>query len=375
MNPDKVLTVQPPDSLEIIDDEVEIKKTLNRKTTTFDTPNSTPPSNENEATHDQNKNKEKHTTTDVITLKSPILPESNNTMTQPTIEVATAAVIVNNRITTPVTLQIRPTKGSTNINVLKAHQKIFSAMKLIDPTLKIITFQNETIDSTDQFLSSALEYTSKFKEIHEDIKSSRVYISHKIESTIPLGDIKYGNKQQLSSIFDTLVTNNAYLSLNKFCTHKEHSIGFFTHINPKVALRNNFRNAIQDELMWIDLNDEECAPMIHQIKDSSGENTIQQKIVIPVFDLHNKEIGDGNGNERVTTYTYEIRTPSNNANMLKNLLCKISNEGNSNLRFIPYGIQSLSKEGTMKTITLQHNMFLQNMAIVPIINIKDSNKE
>ena len=271
MNPDKVLTVQPPDSLEIIDDEVEIKKTLNRKTTTFDTPNSTPPSNENEATHDQNKNKEKHTTTDVITLKSPILPESNNTMTQPTIEVATAAVIVNNRITTPVTLQIRPTKGSTNINVLKAHQKIFSAMKLIDPTLKIITFQNETIDSTDQFLSSALEYTSKFKEIHEDIKSSRVYISHKIESTIPLGDIKYGNKQQLSSIFDTLVTNNAYLSLNKFCTHKEHSIGFFTHINPKVALRNNFRNAIQDELMWIDLNDEECAPMIHQIRDSSGK--------------------------------------------------------------------------------------------------------
>ena len=194
MNPDKVLTVQPPDSLEIIDDEVEIKKTLNRKTTTFDTPNSTPPSNENEATHDQNKNKEKHTTTDVITLKSPILPESNNTMTQPTIEVATAAVIVNNRITTPVTLQIRPTKGSTNINVLKAHQKIFSAMKLIDPTPKIITFQNETIDSTDQFLSSALEYTSKFKEIHEDIKSSRVYISHKIESAIPLGDIKYDNK-------------------------------------------------------------------------------------------------------------------------------------------------------------------------------------
>ena len=195
MNPDKVLTVQPPDSLEIIDDEVEIKKTLNRKTTTFDTPNSTPPSNENEATHDQNKNKEKHTTTDVITLKIPILPEANNTKAQRTIEVAMAAVIVNNRITTPVTLQIRPTKGSTNINVLKAHQKIFSAMKLIDPTLKIITFQNETIDSTDQFLSSALEYTSKFKEIHEDIKSSRVYISHKIESTIPLGDIKYGNKQ------------------------------------------------------------------------------------------------------------------------------------------------------------------------------------
>ena len=87
-------------------------------------------------------------------------------------------------------------------------------MKLIDPTLKLITFQNETIDTTDQFPSSALEYTSKFKDFYKDPKTSRVYISHKIESAIPLGEIKYGNRQQLSNIFDTLVYNNTYLNLN-----------------------------------------------------------------------------------------------------------------------------------------------------------------
>ena len=375
MIPDDELTVQPPDSLEIIDDEAVIEKTIKTKTTTFAASNNNPQSNKNVATHNQNKNKENHPTTDVTTLKSPILTEANNTMTQRTIEVATAAVIVNNRITTPVTLQLRPFKGSTNLNVLKAHKNIFSAMKLIDPTLKIITFQNETIDTTDQFPSSASEYTSTFKEIHKDNKSSRVYISHKIESAITLGEIKYGNKQQISSIFETLVKNNAYLSINKFSTHKEHSIGFFTHINPKVTLRDNFRNVIQDELMWVDLDDEECAPLIHQIKDSSGKTTGQQKIVIPAYDLYGKEIGDGNGNDRVTTYAYEIRTSPTNANMLKNILCKISNDGKSNLRFIPYGIHSLSKEGTMKNIILQHNMFLKNMAIVPIINIKDNDKD
>ena len=131
MNPDEVPTVQPLDSLEIIDDEVEIEKVLNKKTTTFDTPNNTPQSNENEATHDQNKNKEKHTTTDVITLKIPILPEANNTKAQRTIEVAMAAVIVNNRITTPVTLQLKPTKGSTNLNVLKTHQTSFQQWHLL----------------------------------------------------------------------------------------------------------------------------------------------------------------------------------------------------------------------------------------------------
>ena len=96
-----------------------------------------------------NKNPEEISEIEEITLKDPeLLPNANNTMTQRTIEIATAAVIVNHRITTPVILQLRPSKGSTNLNVLKAHKNIFSAMKLINPTLKLITFQNEIIDTT-----------------------------------------------------------------------------------------------------------------------------------------------------------------------------------------------------------------------------------
>ena len=57
MIPDEGSTVQPLDSLEISDDKVEIEKTINRKNTTFATSNTNPPSNENVATHNQNKNK------------------------------------------------------------------------------------------------------------------------------------------------------------------------------------------------------------------------------------------------------------------------------------------------------------------------------
>ena len=91
--------------------------------------------------------------------------------------------------------------------------------------------------------------------------------------------------------------------------------------------------------------------------------------------MYSKELGDENGNERETTFAYEIRTSPTNANMLNNLLCKISNEGNSKLWFIPYDIQSLSKQGTIRNIILQHNIFLQNMAIVPIVNISNNEKD
>ena len=75
MNPDDELTAQPPDSLEIIDDEVAIEKTIKTKTTTFDTPNNNPTFTKNDGTTEQNKNQENPPSTDVITLKKPIYPK------------------------------------------------------------------------------------------------------------------------------------------------------------------------------------------------------------------------------------------------------------------------------------------------------------
>ena len=103
--------------------------------------------------------------------------------------------------------------------------------------------------------------------------------------------------------------------------------------------------------MWIDLDDEESAQFNNQIKDNKGKPTGQQKIVIPAFDLYSKEVGNGNGNERVSTFTYEIRTSPDNANILKNLLCKMSNEGNSKLRFIPYGIHLYQNNEQCETLS------------------------
>ena len=253
-------------SNEIIDDDVEKEKTTKKKTTTFDMPKNTPLSTKVFTIFNEKNMKEKDRRNDLITLKDPELTaETNSTKSQRTIESATVVVIINDKITTSVTLHLRHSKCSTNLNVLKAHKNIFSAIKLIDPTIKLIAFQNETIDTSNQSLSSAAEYTSRLKQLYKCPKSSHVYISYKIECASPLAVIKYRNRQKFSNIIDILVTNSAYLTLNKFRTHEEHSIGFFVHINPKVNVRDDFRNAIQDELKWIDLNDEESAPMIHQI--------------------------------------------------------------------------------------------------------------
>ena len=141
-------------------------------------PNTTPLSDENVTTSERSKNEEEIPEIDIMVLNDPGVPaETNTTITQRTIEIATAAVIVNNRLTNPVTFQLLPIKGNTNLNVLKAHTNIFSAMKLIDLTIKLITFQNEIIDISDQFPFSAVEYTFKFKK-STNVQNSLACKSH-----------------------------------------------------------------------------------------------------------------------------------------------------------------------------------------------------
>ena len=77
---------------------------------------------------------------DVIVAKSAENATGNDDDTKlyRTLQLATNSVIVIKRITIPVTLELRPTHGSSNLNVARAHRNIFISMKMKDPTLKLI---------------------------------------------------------------------------------------------------------------------------------------------------------------------------------------------------------------------------------------------
>ena len=66
-------------------------------------------------------------------------------------------------------------------------------------------------------------------------QSSRIYITHKIEPPRFIADLQYGDKNDMSNIFDTLVTNSAFLSCKKFKRLKEHSIVFISQNGPPIT--------------------------------------------------------------------------------------------------------------------------------------------
>ena len=83
---------------------------------------------------------------------------------------------------------------------------------------------------------------------------------------------------------------------------------------------------------------------MHPILVTKGKPTGSERIALPAFDLYSKNIGHGNGDHRISTFAYEIRTSPENAITLKNIFCKISMTESNDLTFIAYRMDSLGKD-------------------------------
>ena len=79
--------------------------------------------------------------------------------------------------------------------------------------------------------------------------------------------------------------------------------------------------------------------------------------------------------DRITTLAYEVRTSPENAVMLKSLLCQISSVKLLDLKFVPYGLDRQTNERKIREITIQQNIYLAEMTIVPVTGMTKDDKE
>ena len=139
----------------------------------------------------------------------------------------------------------------------------------------------------------------------------------------------------------------------KFQSHKEHAISFFVNTNPRVTLRDNIYEKLQEVLMWIDIEDKVYEEMLVGVNNKDGKPVGRKHVIILTFDWYSKEAEEGQDRDRASRFAYELRTSPSKYSMLKNLLYKISTENILDLTFIPYGLDKLTNQRTMREIILQ----------------------
>ena len=197
-----------------------------------------------------------------------------------------------------------------------------------------------------------------------------MYISFTLESEFTISQLKYESRYNFTNgTIETLRENLAYLKQETYNSQQEASIRFFLGINPTLTWRKELKQRIDEIYLWLDLDDEDTKKLI---KETSLHNKTTQKLVIPAFDIHNKEFGSGTGNERITSNVYELRISPDNAAILKSVLCKASySDNNPTIQFIPYGIQGTTNKDIYKTIIKKKNAFVSDSSIVPIYDIEE----
>ena len=241
------------------------------------------------------------------------------------IEHGSEIVFSNNRYTTPVSFEFASEKNSQYLNVFASHKKVFVAMKIADTSTKIISNDGTVFDSSSDFP----EGQEHFPTINRLQLRRTVFVSCKIESSLRLSQFKFGER----TIIAALIKHNIFINYDKYKTHKEDSIGWFKYISPTVALQKTTRIRLEEALMAVYMTEEETKALT-----KTGEKESDEAVVIPAFDIHCKNVGNGNGAGRITTNAYESRCHPDNSNIFKALLARCSGDINNAFHFIPFGL-------------------------------------
>ena len=198
-----------------------------------------------------------------------------------------------------------------------------------NPTLKIVTSRNKIIDTLLQ-LPTGNNYINMLKYIIKRLKTLLVYILYKIEWARSIVDQKYGKEQYMKNNFDHLVNNIAFLTLNKFLLHKEHFIGFFTNTSARITLVDSLRSKLQDTLKRIVLQD---------INGKDGQPT--RKNVSWYLHLIYKVRKSAKIADQTESHLLNTKF-KHHLKILKYLLYNFLAENINTIKFIPYGIDTIT---------------------------------
>ena len=158
----------------------------------------------------------------------------------------------NNRYITPVNVEFGSTESDSTVNIASKHSKLFAAIKLLDPSAKIITDDDTVIHHLKEFPTGA-DYATKFTIINDrKAQFPRFFVRHVIDSTRIVSSMKYGD----DNIMTTLQKYKTWLIQDKYNTHREASIGFIKYISTVFTLQQVAKVRVVNDLMNLKLTKE-----------------------------------------------------------------------------------------------------------------------
>ena len=103
-----------------------------------------------------------------------------------------------------------------------------------------------------------------------------------------------------------------------------------------LTIHKILKKKINEIYVWLDLDDDDIKAILNAV---NSNKTINQEIIIQVYDIHTNCFASRMDEDRITTTIYEFRNRPEPASILKCIFCKAPFSNNhSTIQFIPYRI-------------------------------------
>ena len=159
---------------------------------------------------------------------------------------------INNRCTTPITVEFGSSDSENTVTLLVKHRTIFIAIKLFDPSASI-TIKDKVITNHVEF-PIVIEYTETFDVItNQKTKFPRFFCSSRSSLNIKCIHNEIGDH----NIISTLQSLRTWANFNKFSTHCVASIAFLKYISTGLTLHSIEKQRVINALMNVDLNEKD----------------------------------------------------------------------------------------------------------------------
>jgi len=149
-------------------------------------------------------------------------------------------------------------------------------------------------------------------------------------------------------------------------------IGYITQIAPDITHLANFRDYLINQLMLVDIaaaNAIALAPYLKEMQLEAMSSSHEFVTILPNFEVYRMWLSHGHTPSQVTADVIGIKCEPRDSKLLSKFFTRLASETSSyhhDGMFVPTGADSLLGPQTYEQVLKDNNLFLSNVATIPI---------
>jgi len=278
-----------------------------------------------------------------------------------------------------ITVDNPSTKATTKTtyNPIPKVKTLLMTMAELDPGLTVTALDGKStlIIGKDKFPITETAFKQFFSCDWDNQGKSQnhsIRLGCQINGNRTLNNLKHAIKP--NPLLTWLYREKVFLEADALGIGKTKTIGYLTHIHPRLINRNNTKVKLAETLEMTHIEYEEACKLdtnIMKETDVMIDNGDEPTVQCPPFEIFHTTIGSGPSNACSETDVIGIKCKVGKAALVREFFLQTAEqiEKQGQGKFVPAGLANVIGKATMSKLIQDNNQYLKNITSIPIYGL------